>query len=53
VINAVIGHELGVDMDYFFKVAHCSVHRFRVGHDRMVIEGVNERHHLPGELFTY
>lgn len=53
VINAIIGHELGVSMDYFFKVAHCSVHRIRVGADRMVVEGINERHHLPGELFTY
>lgn len=53
VINAIIGEELGVDMDYFFKVAHASVHRLRVGDDRLVIEAINETPHLQGELFTY
>ena len=53
VINAIIGQELGVEMDYFFKVAHASVHRLRVGDDRLVIEAINETPHLQGELFTY
>ena len=53
VINAIIGHELGVEMDYFFKVAHCSVHRLRVGDDRLVIESINDTRHLIGELLTY
>lgn len=53
VINAIIAHELGVEMDYFFKVAHCSVHRIRVGDDRLVIESINDTRHLHGELLTY
>lgn len=53
VINAIIGHELGVEMDYFFKVAHASVHRLRIGHDRLVIEAINDTRHLYGELLTY
>lgn len=53
VINAIMGRELNVEMDYFFRVAHCSVHRLRVGHDRLVIESMNDTRHLTGELFTY
>lgn len=53
VINAIVAHELGIDMDYFFKVAHASVHRLRVGHDRLVIESINDTRHLNGDLLTY
>lgn len=53
VINAIVASELGVAMDYFFKAAHASVHRLRVGHDRLIIESLNDTRHLPGELLTY
>jgi len=53
VINAIIAAELQISMDYFFKVAHASVHRLRVGHDRLIIESLNDTRHLPGDLLTY
>lgn len=53
VINAIVGAELGVTMDYFFKVAHASVHRLRVGDDRLVIESLNDTRHLVGDLLSY
>lgn len=53
VINATIATELQISMDYFFKTAHTSVHRLRVGTDRLIIESLNDTRHLPGELLTY
>jgi len=53
VINAIVGHELGIPMDFFFTTAHCSVHRLRVGADRMVVESLNDTRHLIGEHLTY
>lgn len=53
VINAILGRELDISMDFFFKTAHCSVHRIRVGDDRMVIESINDTRHLTGPLLTY
>lgn len=53
VINAIVASELGVTMDYFFKTAHASVHRLRVGEDRLVVESLNDTRHLAGEFLTY
>jgi probable phosphoglycerate mutase len=46
VINAYLGHLLGLDEDMFFRPAHASVHRLLVAGDRRVIHSLNEIHHL-------
>lgn len=53
VVNAVIANELEVEADYFCKIAHASVTRLRVGEQHMIIEAVNETHHLTNGLLTY
>ena len=56
VINAYIGHLLGLQEDMFFRPAHASVSRVLVGHGRRVIHTLNELHHLQSvdpELVTF
>lgn len=56
VINAYLGHLLGLDVDMFFRPAHASVSRVLAGSGRRVIHTLNELHHLAAagpELVTF
>jgi broad specificity phosphatase PhoE len=56
VINAYIGHVLGLDVDMFFRPAHASMSRVLVGDGRRVVQSLNEVHHLAEidpHLVTY
>jgi 2,3-bisphosphoglycerate-dependent phosphoglycerate mutase len=46
VINAYLGHLLGLYEDMFFRPAHASISRILVGDGRRVIHTLNELHHL-------
>jgi len=46
VINAYIGHMLGLEQDMFFRPAHASVSRVLAGDGRRVLHSLNEVHHL-------
>ena len=46
VINAYMGHQLGLAEDMFFRPAHASIHRVLVGDGRRVLLSLNEIHHL-------
>ena len=46
VINAYLGHLLGLRQDMFFRPAHASVSRVLAGDGRRVIHTLNELHHL-------
>ncbi len=46
VINAYIGHLLGLRQDMFFRPAHASVSRVLTGDGRRVIHTLNELHYL-------
>jgi 2,3-bisphosphoglycerate-dependent phosphoglycerate mutase len=46
VINAYIGHVLGLVQDMFFRPGHASVSRVLVGDGRRVVHSLNELHHL-------
>ena len=46
VINAYIGHMLGIPEDMFFRPAHASISRILVGDGRRVVHTLNEMHHL-------
>jgi 2,3-bisphosphoglycerate-dependent phosphoglycerate mutase len=46
VINAYLGHLLGLRQDMFFRPAHASVSRVLAGDGRRVIYTLNELHHL-------
>jgi 2,3-bisphosphoglycerate-dependent phosphoglycerate mutase len=46
VINAYIGHLLGLYEDMFFRPGHASISRVLVGDGRRVIHTLNELHHL-------
>jgi 2,3-bisphosphoglycerate-dependent phosphoglycerate mutase len=46
VINAYVGHILGLEVDMFFRPAHASVSRVLAGDGRRVILSLNEVHHL-------
>jgi broad specificity phosphatase PhoE len=46
VINAFVGHILGLEVDMFFRPAHASVSRVLAGDGRRVILTLNEVHHL-------
>jgi broad specificity phosphatase PhoE len=46
VINAYLGHLLGLGQDMFFRPAHASVSRVLTGDGRRVIHTLNELHHL-------
>ena len=55
-INAYIGHLLGLRQDMFFRPAHASVSRVLVGDGRRVIHTLNELHHLQAvdpDLVTF
>jgi 2,3-bisphosphoglycerate-dependent phosphoglycerate mutase len=46
VINAYIGHVLGIAQDMFFRPGHASVSRVLAGDGRRVVHSLNEFHHL-------
>ena len=46
VINAYLGHILGLNEDMFFRPAHASVSQVRARDERRVIHTLNEFHHL-------
>ena len=52
VINSFVATMLGIERDFWFRPAHCSVHRILVGDGRMAVWNLNEIHHLPGDLLT-
>ena len=52
VINTYLAELLGIDRDFWFRTAHCSVNRLLVGHGRQAVWNLNETHHLPGDLST-
>lgn len=52
VVNAYVAEILGIERDYWFRTAHCSVNRvFARGTERRVWR-LNETHHLDNGLFT-
>ena len=56
VINAYIGHILGIEQDMFFRPAHASISRVLAGDGRRVVSTLNEMHHLASvapELVTF
>lgn len=56
VINAYLGHILGLEVDMFFRPAHASVSRVLIGDGRRVIHTLNELHHLAAvdpDLVTF
>jgi broad specificity phosphatase PhoE len=56
VINAYIGHLLGLQEDMFFRPGHASISRVLAGDGRRVIHTLNELHHLAvvdPELVTF
>ena len=56
VINAYIGHLLGLREDMFFRPAHASVCRVLAGDGRRVVHTLNEMHHLSAagaDLVTF
>ncbi|HEX3424535.1 MAG TPA: histidine phosphatase family protein [Acidimicrobiales bacterium] len=46
VVNAYLGHTLGLREDMFFRPAHASVSRVLADGDRRVVHSLNETHHL-------
>ena len=52
VINGFVADVLGIDRDFWFRTAHCSVNRVFVGEGRMAVWNLNEVHHLPGDLLS-
>lgn len=46
VINAYIGHIIGVDYDMFFRPAHCSISIVFSGHGVRALQSLNDVHHL-------
>jgi 2,3-bisphosphoglycerate-dependent phosphoglycerate mutase len=56
VINAYIGHILGIQEDMFFRPAHASISRVLSGDGRRVVHTLNEMHHLAAadpDLVTF
>jgi broad specificity phosphatase PhoE len=56
VINAYIGHILGIQEDMFFRPAHASISRVLAGDGRRVVHTLNEMHHLSAidaDLVTF
>jgi broad specificity phosphatase PhoE len=56
VINAYIGHILGIREDMFFRPAHASISRVLAGDGRRVLHTLNEMHHLASvapDLVTF
>ncbi len=52
VINTYLAELLGIDRDFWYRTAHCSVNRLLVGDSRQAVWNLNETHHLPGDLAT-
>ncbi len=52
VINAYIGHIIGVDYDMFFRPAHCSISVVFSGHGVRALQSLNDVHHLRAEDWT-
>lgn len=56
VINAYLGHILGIEQDMFFRPAHASISRVLAGDGRRIVHTLNEMHHLASvapELVTF
>lgn len=52
VINAYIGHIIGVDYDMFFRPAHCSISIVFSGHGARALQSLNDVHHLRTNEWT-
>ena len=52
VINTYLAVLLGIDRDFWYRTAHCSVNRLLVGDTHQAVWNLNETHHLPGDLAT-
>jgi 2,3-bisphosphoglycerate-dependent phosphoglycerate mutase len=46
VINAGLAELLGIQRDYFFRPAHCSISRIAVNYERCVVISINEVCHI-------
>lgn len=52
VVNAYLATVLGIEPDFWFRAAHCSVNRVLAHGDRRRIWRLNETHHLQNGLFS-
>jgi broad specificity phosphatase PhoE len=52
VINAYIGHIIGVDYDMFFRPAHCSINVVFSGEGVRALQSLNDVHHLRTAEWT-
>ncbi|MBK7723919.1 MAG: histidine phosphatase family protein [Dehalococcoidia bacterium] len=52
VINAYVGHIIGVDYDMFFRPAHCSINVVFSGHGVRALQSLNDVHHLRTNEWT-
>ena len=52
VINAYIGHIIGVDYDMFFRPAHTSVNVVLAGHGLRALRSLNDVHHLEADTLV-
>lgn len=52
VINAYVGHIIGVDYDMFFRPAHCSISIVFSGHGARALQSLNDVHHLRTNEWT-
>lgn len=52
VINAYIGHIIGVQYDMFFRPAHCSIHIVFSGHGARALQSLNDVQHLRTPEWT-
>lgn len=52
VISGYLAEVLGIEKDYWFRTAHCSVNRLFVRGEERRVWNLNETQHLVGDLFT-
>jgi probable phosphoglycerate mutase len=53
VINAFVAEVLGIERDFWFRTAHCSVNRMLVGDGgRVAVQNLNETHYMVGDIST-
>ncbi|MBK8559867.1 histidine phosphatase family protein [Candidatus Amarobacter glycogenicus] len=52
VINAYVGHIIGVDYDMFFRPAHCSISVVFSGQGVRALQSLNDVHHLRTNEWT-
>jgi len=52
VINAYVGHIIGVDYDMFFRPAHCYINVVFSGHGVRALQSLNDVHHLRTNEWT-